>query len=50
MEPPAASILEMVHDNPNALHHLVCEGDAAGVKFVRFNFCVVACTAHTVSH
>ncbi|XP_062231301.1 E3 ubiquitin-protein ligase KEG-like [Phragmites australis] len=32
LEPSPASILEMVHDNPNALHHLVCEGDAAGVR------------------
>ncbi|KAL5655226.1 hypothetical protein ACJX0J_034545, partial [Zea mays] len=32
MEPPTTSILEMVRYNPNALHHLVCEGDAAGVR------------------
>ncbi|OEL12851.1 E3 ubiquitin-protein ligase KEG [Dichanthelium oligosanthes] len=32
MEPPTTSILEMAHDNPNALHHLVCEGDADGVR------------------
>ncbi|XP_015639441.1 E3 ubiquitin-protein ligase KEG [Oryza sativa Japonica Group] len=29
---PPASVLDMVQDNPNALHHLVCEGDAAGVR------------------
>ncbi|XP_047095447.1 E3 ubiquitin-protein ligase KEG-like [Lolium rigidum] len=32
VEPPHTSILDLAHDNPNALHHLVCEGDAAGVR------------------
>jgi E3 ubiquitin-protein ligase KEG len=50
IEPPTTSILEMVHDNPNALHHLVCEGDAAVVRFVLGKFCIVAHTSYTVSH
>nr|CAB3465350.1 unnamed protein product [Digitaria exilis] len=37
IKPPTTSILEMVHDNPNALHHLVCEGDAAGVRSSSIN-------------
>jgi len=50
IEPPTTSILEMVHDNPNALHHLVCEGDAAGVRFVLGKTCIAVHTSHTVSH
>lgn len=38
LEPPPTSILDGVHDNPNALHHLVCEGDAAGVRLVLTTF------------
>lgn len=39
---PPASVLDMVQDNPNALHHLVCEGDAAGVRLVFDNFLFAA--------
>jgi hypothetical protein len=38
VEPPRNSILGLVLDNPNALHHLVCEGDAAGVRLALGNF------------
>ncbi|KAM3410269.1 hypothetical protein ACQJBY_002464 [Aegilops geniculata] len=32
VEPSRTSMLDLVHDNPNALHHLVCEGNATGVR------------------
>ena len=38
VEPPRTSILDLFHDNPNALHHLVCEGDIAGVRLALGNF------------